>query len=79
MAETHGEAKVVHRQRLFAGICLALIPTGASFGLVSNVLVQMKQEFILTNYQVGLIAGAALWGMAISLLVLGPRLEGFGL
>jgi fucose permease len=79
MAETRGEAKVVHRQRLFAGICLALIPTGASFGLVSNVLVQMKQEFILTNYQVGLIAGAALWGMAISLLVLGPLLEGFGL
>jgi fucose permease len=69
----------VHRRRLFAGICLALIPTGASFGLVSNVLVQMKQEFILTNYQVGLIAGAALWGMAISLLVLGPMLEGFGL
>ena len=69
----------VHRRRLFAGICLALIPTGASFGLVSNVLIQLKQQFILTNYQVGLIAGAALWGMAISLLVLGPLLEGFGL
>src|SRR5690606_10158962 len=69
----------IRRRRLFAGICLALIPTGASFALVSNVLVQLKQEFILTNYQVGLIAGAALWGMAISLLVLGPLLEGFGL
>jgi MFS family permease len=79
MADTRGETKAVDRKRLFAGICLALIPTGASFGLVSNVLVQMKQEFILTNYQVGLIAGAALWGMAISLLVLGPLLEGFGL
>jgi putative membrane-bound dehydrogenase-like protein len=69
----------VHRQRLFAGICLALIPTGASFALVSNILVPLKQEFILTNYQVGLIGGAALWGMAISLLVMGPLLEGFGL
>ena len=39
----------------------------------------LKQEFILTNYQVGLIGGAALWGMAISLLVLGPMLEAFGL
>jgi fucose permease len=77
MAATH--ATEVHRQRLFSGICLALIPTGASFALVSNILVQLKQEFILTNYQVGLIAGAALWGMAISLLVLGPALEGFGL
>jgi len=79
MAAARDDSKEVHRSRLFTGICLALIPTGASFGLVSNVLVQMKQEFILTNYQVGLIAGAALWGMAISLLVLGPLLEGFGL
>ena len=67
------------RRRLFFGICLALIPTGASFALVSNILVQLKQQFILTNYQVGLIGGAALWGMAISLLVMGPLLEGFGL
>src|SRR5688572_33397619 len=69
----------VHRSRLFFGICLALIPTGASFALVSNILMPLKQEFILTNYQVGLIGGAALWGMAISLLVLGPMLEAFGL
>ena len=69
----------VHRRRLFIGICLALIPTGASFALVSNILIPLKQEFILTNYQVGLIGGAALWGMAISLLVIGPMLEGFGL
>lgn len=69
----------VHRSRLFFGICLALIPTGASFALVSNILVPLKQQFILTNYQVGLIGGAALWGMAISLLVMGPLLEGFGL
>jgi putative membrane-bound dehydrogenase-like protein len=69
----------VHRNRLFFGICLALIPTGASFALVSNILVPLKQQFILTNYQVGLIGGAALWGMAISLLVMGPLLEGFGL
>jgi fucose permease len=73
------DSQGVHRSRLFFGICLALIPTGLSFALVSNILVQLKQEFILTNYQVGLIGGAALWGMAISLLVIGPLLEGFGL
>lgn len=69
----------INRSRLFTGICLALIPTGASFAIVSNILIQLKQEFILTNYHVGLIGGAALWGMAISLLVLGPLLEAFGL
>src|SRR5215204_3351520 len=79
MAALNAEANQVDRKRLFFGICLALIPTGASFALLSNILGQLKQEFILTNYQVGLIGGAALWGMAISLLVLGPMLEAFGL
>src|SRR5687768_1395700 len=78
MAEPQPSAGI-HRSRLFFGICLALIPTGASFALVSNILIQLKQQFILTNYQVGLIGGAALWGMAISLLVMGPLLEAFGL
>ena len=79
MDPTREPDNVIHRGRLFAGICLALIPTGASFGIVSNILVPLKTDFILTNYQVGLIGGAALWGMAISLLVLGPLLEAFGL
>jgi len=79
MAGPRTPASDIHRSRLFFGICLALIPTGASFALVSNILIPLKQEFILTNYQVGLIGGAALWGMAISLLVMGPLLEGFGL
>ncbi|HEV8599712.1 MAG TPA: PVC-type heme-binding CxxCH protein [Gemmatimonadales bacterium] len=79
MAEPGTQPGAIHRRRLFFGICLALIPTGASFALVSNILVPLKQQFILTNYQVGLIGGAALWGMAISLLVMGPLLEAFGL
>jgi putative membrane-bound dehydrogenase-like protein len=79
MPESGAPPSEIHRSRLFFGICLALIPTGASFALVSNILVPLKQQFILTNYQVGLIGGAALWGMAISLLVMGPLLEAFGL
>ena len=79
MAALQSEAGIVDRGRLFTGICLALIPTGMSFALVSNVIGQLKQEFILTNYQVGLIGGAALWGMAIPLLVFGPFLETYGL
>ena len=79
MAESSVTLSAAQRSRLFFGICLALIPTGASFALVSNILVPLKQQFILTNYQVGLIGGAALWGMALSLLIMGPLLEGFGL
>ncbi|MDZ7720130.1 MAG: MFS transporter [Balneolaceae bacterium] len=69
----------LERKKLFAGICLALLPTAFSFILVSNILGQLKNEFILTNADVGYIGGAALWGMAISLLVIGPFLEKIGL
>lgn len=68
----------INRQKLFWGICIALLPTAFSFVLVSNILHQLKTEFILTNAQVGYIGGAALWGMAISLLTIGPFLEKIG-
>ncbi|MDZ7691162.1 MAG: MFS transporter [Balneolaceae bacterium] len=68
----------INRDRLFWGICIALLPTAFSFVLVSNILNQLKTEFILTNAQVGYIGGAALWGMAVSLLTIGPFLEKIG-
>lgn len=69
----------IERDKLFLGICLALLPTAFSFILVSNILHQLKTEFILTNADVGYIGGAALWGMAVSLLTIGPFLEKIGL
>jgi fucose permease len=65
--------------KLFLGICMALLPTAFSFVLVSNILGQLKTEFILTNADVGYIGGAAMWGMTISLLTVGPFMEKFGL
>ncbi len=78
MANTNNNGNSINRKKLFAGICLALLPTAFSFVLVSNILQQLKTEFILTNAHVGAIGGAALWGMAISLLVIGPTLEKIG-
>jgi fucose permease len=69
----------IERDKIFTGICLALLPTAFSFILVSNILNQLKNEFILTNADVGYIGGAALWGMSISLLTIGPFLEKIGL
>jgi fucose permease len=74
---TNGDG-TVNKKKLFAGICLALLPTAFSFVLVSNVLQQLKTEFILSNAHVGVIGGAALWGMAIGLLTIGPFLEKIG-
>tara|TARA_Y100000389_G_scaffold33691_1_gene28716 strand:- start:1799 stop:3424 length:1626 start_codon:yes stop_codon:yes gene_type:complete len=69
----------INRDKLFLGICMALLPTAFSFVLVSNILGQLKTEFILTNADVGYIGGAAMWGMTISLLSVGPFMERFGL
>ncbi|WP_234572215.1 MFS transporter [Rhodohalobacter sp. 614A] len=77
--ENTNQLQNINRKKIFRGICLALFPTGFSFVLVSNILFQLKSEFILTNAQVGYIGGAALWGMAASLLIIGPFLEKFGL
>lgn len=79
MDTTENTFSDINRKKLFTGICLALVPTGFSFVLVSNILAQLKTEFILTNAQVGYIGGAALWGMAVSLLLIGPFLEKIGL
>ena len=73
------EPSGIDRTKLFSGMCLTLVPSGASFALISNVVLQLKEQFILTNYQVGLIAGASIWGSTVSLLVLGSMLEAYGL
>lgn len=79
MATEHSELNGIERKKLFTGVCLALLPTAFSFILVSNILNQLKTEFILTNADVGYIGGAALWGMSVSLLTIGPFLEKIGL
>ena len=79
MATEQYELSEHERKKLFTGVCLALLPTAFSFILVSNILGQLKTEFILTNADVGYIGGAAMWGMSVSLLTIGPFLEKFGL
>ena len=72
MAEaTRVDPPDVNRYRLFVGVCFALVPTAASFAIVGDILGPLKSDFILTNYEVGLIGGAALWGMAVSQILLG--------
>lgn len=65
----------LNRQRLFIGICLALVVTATAFSVVSNLIGPLKEAFILDNFELGLIGGAALWGMAISQILLGPFAE----
>lgn len=79
MSTATSQADGLHRKRLFSGACLALFPTAFSFALVGGILGQLKTEFILTNADVGIIGGAVLWGMALSLIFVAPFLEKIGL
>lgn len=73
------DANGINRKRLFVGACIALFPTAFSFALLGGILGQLKTEFILTNASIGMIGGAVLWGMALSLIFVAPFLEKIGL
>ncbi|ABQ67999.1 major facilitator superfamily MFS_1 [Rhizorhabdus wittichii RW1] len=67
------------RGRLFAGSCAAVTALAFSFAAMSGVMYDLKGEFLLDNAQVGLIGGAALWGMAISQIGFSSLCDVFGM
>ena len=69
----------VDRKRLFIGSCIALIATSVAFATVGAILNPLKQEFVLTNAEVGWIGGAALWGFAVSQVLFAPFCDNLGM
>jgi fucose permease len=69
----------IDRGRLFLGSCLALIATSVAFATVGAIMLALKQQFVLTNLQVGWIGGAALWGFAVSQLIFSPLCDTLGM
>lgn len=69
----------ISRQRLFIGSCISLIATSVAFAVVADVAGPLKERFILTNVQMGLILGAGLWGFPISICILGPLCDVLGM
>ena len=65
--------------RLFFGSCLALIATSVAFAVIGDIMGTLKNEFVLTNAQVGMIGGAALWGFTVSMIALGPLCDALGM
>ncbi len=62
----------MNRDRLFVGSCFSLIATSVCFAVVGAIMGALKEQFVLSNEQVGWIGGAAIWGFTISIFVLGP-------
>lgn len=68
----------VQRKRLFIGACIALTATSVAFAVVGDVMGTLKEEFVLSNLEVGWIGGAALWGFAVSQLIFSPLVDNLG-
>jgi MFS family permease len=69
----------VNAGRLFLGSCLSLIATSVAFAVIGDIMGTLKNEFVLTNAQVGMIGGAALWGFTLSMIALGPLCDALGM
>lgn len=66
-------------RRLFLGSCVALVATSVAFATVGAVMFDLKREFVLSNAQVGWIAGVALGGFAVSQLLFSPLCDTLGM
>jgi MFS family permease len=69
----------IHRQRLFFASCCALAVSAVAFAVVGDILGTLKEQFVLSNLEVGYIAGAAVWGFSMSILLLGPLCDVLGM
>lgn len=65
--------------RLFWGSCVSLIATSVAFAVMADIMGTLKSHFVLTNYEVGMIAGAATWGFTVSIFVIGPLVDAIGM
>ena len=79
MNDGFGGNGAVNRERLFLGSCVALVATSVAFATVAAVMFTLKGEFVLTNADVGWIAGAGLWGFAVSQVVFAPLCDTLGM
>lgn len=79
MKKQHVSSEEVDRRSLFIGSCIALIATSVAFATVGDVMGALKEEFVLTNLQVGYIGGAALWGFAVSNIIFAPLCDNLGM
>ena len=79
MESPAGHVAGINPGRLFLGSCFALIATAVCFAVVGDIMGALKEQFILTNGQVGAIGGAAIWGFTVSIFIFGPLCDIIGM
>ncbi len=69
----------VKRDKLFYGSCLALLTTAFAFTVITGIAFSVKQEFTLTNAQLGVFTGVFFIGFTISQAIFSPLCDIIGM
>lgn len=78
-ASSDAGGAAVHPFRLFSGSCMALVAGAAMFAISSDILLALKEEFALTNAQVGILVGWSGWGFPLAMFTLGAFVDALGM
>ncbi len=70
---------MIKREKLFWGSCLALLTTAFAFTVISGIAFTVKQEFALTNAQLGVFTGVFFIGFTISQVIFSPLCDIIGM
>ncbi|MEM8489049.1 MAG: MFS transporter [Bacteroidota bacterium] len=69
----------INRQKLFWGSCLALLTTAFAFTVIASIAFSVKQEFNVTNAQLGLFTGVFFIGFTVSQVLFAPFCDTIGM
>lgn len=72
-------APAVNARLLFTASCIGLTCGAALFAITSDIAGALKQAFVLSNEQIGILLGWSGWGFAIGILALGPLCDALGM
>ena len=69
----------INKGKLFWGSCLALLTTAFAFTVITSIAFSVKQEFIVTNAQLGLFTGIFFIGFTVSQVIFAPLCDSIGM
>lgn len=69
----------INRDKLFWGSCLALLTTAFAFTVITAIAFSVKQEFNVTNAQLGLFTGVFFIGFTVSQVIFAPFCDTIGM
>ena len=70
---------MIKRDKLFYGSCLALLTTAFAFTVIAGIAFSVKQEFALSNAQLGVFTGIFFIGFTISQVIFSPLCDVIGM